>query len=185
MRVVHVTPYFAPAFCYGGPPRSVSALCRALQRQGVDVEVVTTTANGKGELRASGPGGDQYEGVRVHYLPRAFPRRCFGARRLGRVLSSALERCDVLHVHGLWNIPAAVAAHMARQRGVPYVVSTRGMMEGPARARHPWRKRLAYFLLERRNLAGACLLHATSAAEAATLRRLGLGVKIVAVPNGV
>ncbi len=185
MRVVHVTPYFAPAFCYGGPPRSVLALCRELERQGVDVEVVTTTANGKGELRASPPGGEEYEGVRVHYLPRAFARRYFGARHLRALLSSALERCDVVHLHGLWNIPVAVAAHMARQREVPYVVSTRGMMEKPARARHPWRKRLAYWLLERRNLAGASLLHATSAAEAATLRQLGLGVRIVTVPNGV
>ena len=35
MRVLHVTPYFAPAFRYGGPPRSVLGLCRALLRAGV------------------------------------------------------------------------------------------------------------------------------------------------------
>ena len=46
MRVVHVTPYFAPAFRYGGPPRSVLGLCRALGRAGADVRVVTTSANG-------------------------------------------------------------------------------------------------------------------------------------------
>ena len=32
MRTLHVTPYFAPAFRYGGPPRSVLGLCRALGR---------------------------------------------------------------------------------------------------------------------------------------------------------
>ena len=46
MRVLHVTPYFAPAFVYGGPPRSVLGLCRALRRAGAQVDVVTTTANG-------------------------------------------------------------------------------------------------------------------------------------------
>ena len=52
MRVLHVTPYFAPAFRYGGPPRSILGLCRALGEAGVDVEVFTTTANGPEPLPA-------------------------------------------------------------------------------------------------------------------------------------
>ncbi|HEX9420971.1 MAG TPA: glycosyl transferase group 1, partial [Methylomirabilota bacterium] len=62
MRVLHVTPYFAPAFRYGGPPRSVLGLCRALLRQGVEVEVLTTTADGPSELPCSPLEGDVYEG---------------------------------------------------------------------------------------------------------------------------
>ena len=54
MRILHVTPYFAPAFRYGGPPRSVLGLCRALGAAGIDVEVLTTTADGPAEIgRAS------------------------------------------------------------------------------------------------------------------------------------
>ena len=37
MRVLHVQAYFAPAWVYGGPPRSVLGLCKALQRNGVEV----------------------------------------------------------------------------------------------------------------------------------------------------
>jgi hypothetical protein len=50
LRVVHVCAYFAPAFVYGGPPRSVLGLCLAQRAAGVDVRVVTTTANGDSEL---------------------------------------------------------------------------------------------------------------------------------------
>src|SRR5207247_3668361 len=46
VKVLHVTAYYAPAYVYGGPPRSVHGLVLALQRQGVDVDVFTTDANG-------------------------------------------------------------------------------------------------------------------------------------------
>src|SRR2546426_11014461 len=55
MRIVHVTPYFAPAFVYGGPPRSILGLCRALRRAGADVAVVTTTPHGSAAF-AGDPG---------------------------------------------------------------------------------------------------------------------------------
>src|SRR5262249_17859026 len=46
LRVLHVSAYFAPAFGYGGPPRSIHGLCKALASIDVDVDVVSTTANG-------------------------------------------------------------------------------------------------------------------------------------------
>src|SRR5207237_946324 len=79
VRVLHVSPYFPPAFRYGGPPASVLGLCKGLQRAGVDVEVVTTTANGDAALPAA-PNGTQYDGVPVRYAGASFPRRFFGAR---------------------------------------------------------------------------------------------------------
>ena len=58
VRVLHVSAYFPPARPYGGPPASVLGLCRGLQRAGVEVEVVTTTANGSESLPSSSPGAD-------------------------------------------------------------------------------------------------------------------------------
>jgi glycosyltransferase involved in cell wall biosynthesis len=185
VRVLHVAAYFAPAFCYGGPPRSILGLCRALQRAGVDVEVFTTTANGTGELRASPPEGDRYEGVPVRYFPLAFPRRLFGARGLEAALRRGGHRYDLVHVHGLWNRPAWTASRRARRARLPYVLSPRGMLDDGSIARHAGVKRLAYRLVEQRNLAGAALLHAGSALEAATFERRGLRVPVVVLPNGV
>src|SRR3990172_42392 len=100
MRVLHVTPYFAPAFRYGGPPRSILGLCRGLARAGAAVEVLTTTADGPFDLPASPPDGDVWDGVAVRYLPRAFPRRLFGARGLGAGLDAAVSPADGGPVHG-------------------------------------------------------------------------------------
>ena len=92
MRVLHVTPYFAPAFRYGGPPRSMLGLCRALGDAGVDVEVFTTTANGTEPLPAA-PGGTAYDGVPVRYFPLAWPKRYWrGAGLRSALMKSAAQR---------------------------------------------------------------------------------------------
>ena len=159
-------------------------LCHGLQRAGVEVEVVTTTANGRDSLRPSPPGGEHYEGVPVHYAARSFPRRFFGARVRGP-LSGALARADVCHIHGVWNVPEWWASHLAHAARVPYIISPRGMLQPKAMARGRWRKAAAFALLDRRNLKGASLLHATSEQEAGAIRALGFGVPIAVVPNGV
>ena len=184
MRVLHVSPYFAPAVQYGGPPASILGLCKGLQRAGIEVEVVTTTANGRTPLPPSASGGGRYDGVPVQYIAAAFPRRFFGAR-LRRPLAAALARADVCHIHGVWNVPEWWASRLARAGGVPYVVSPRGMLQPQAMQRGRWRKAMAYSLLERRNLEGAALLHATSDQEADAISELRLGVPVAVVPNGV
>ena len=182
--MLHVTSYFAPAHQYGGPPASILGLCKGLQRSGVDVEVVTTTANGRTPLPASSSEGDRYEGVPVRYVPAAFPRRFFGAH-IRRPLADAIERADVCHIHGVWNVPEWWASHLARAARVPYVISPRGMLQPQAMRRGRARKAVAYSLLERRNLSHAALLHATSEQEADAIGQLQLGVKVAIVPNGV
>ena len=185
MRVLHVTPYFAPAFCYGGPPRSIFGLSRNLQRVGVAVQVFTTTANGKTDLPPSHPTGDRYEGIPVRYFPRIFPRRLFSAASLASTLATTICEYDLVHLHGLWNLPIWQAARYARWFGIPYVISPRGMLERAAVAQQQCRKHLAYWLIERRNLTGAAFLHATSAAEAYHLQRYNLQVPVITLPNGI
>jgi glycosyltransferase involved in cell wall biosynthesis len=184
VRVVHVSAYFPPAFCYGGPPASVLGLCKGLQRAGVDVEVVTTTANGEELLPASPAEGTEYDGVPVRYAASAFPRRFFGAR-LRAPLADALAHADVCHIHGIWNVPEWWASHLARARHLPYVLSPRGMLLPAAIRRGRWRKAVAFRLLEERNLRGASVLHATSDQEADAIRQLQLDVRVAVVPNGV
>ncbi|MGH9346645.1 MAG: glycosyltransferase, partial [Vicinamibacterales bacterium] len=103
MRVLHVSAYYAPAFVYGGPPRSIHALCRALRGRGVDVEVFTTDANGAEALPASITGRATFEEVPVRYFARTYPRSPIGSRPLVTALRREIGGYDALHVHGLWN----------------------------------------------------------------------------------
>jgi glycosyltransferase involved in cell wall biosynthesis len=182
VRVLHVTPYFAPAYRYGGPPRSILGLCRALGDAGVDVEVFTTTANGDKPLPAA-PDGVVIEGVRARYFPLAWPRRYWRARGLRSALKKAAAGADLVHVHGLWNMTGWAGIWAARAAGKPYIVSPRGMLQPEARQRHREMKSLAYWGIERANLRGATLLHATSVLEGPELTSYGPPVFLI--PNGV
>jgi glycosyltransferase involved in cell wall biosynthesis len=184
MRVLHVTPYYAPAFAYGGPPRSIHGLCRALVQTGVDVEVFTTTANGATPLPAA-PDGVLCDGIRVRYFPLAAPRLLWNARGMREAIARALPAADVVHIHGLWHRPGYDAARLAHDAGVPYVISPRGMLETEALAIHGRRKAIAWRLFEDRHIRDAALLHATSTREHGTLAARRLGPPIVLAPNGV
>jgi len=49
VRVLHVTPCFAPAWVYGGLPESAYQFARHLAGAGATVRVLTTDANGWGK----------------------------------------------------------------------------------------------------------------------------------------
>ncbi len=182
MRVLHVTPYFAPAFRYGGPPRSILGLCRALMEAGVEIEVFTTTANGPEPLAAA-PEGTEYEGVRVRYFPLAWPRRYWRASGLAAALERALPAADLVHVHGLWNMTGSAAVARTRSAGRPYVVSPRGMLQPAAMRRHRALKAAAYWASERAHVSGAAFLHATSLIEQRQIVKYG--PPVVTIANGV
>ena len=182
MLVIHVSPYFAPAFRYGGPPHSILGLCQALLRAGIDVEVFTTTANGADPLPAA-PEGAWHDGVPVRYFPLSFPKRYWRAAGLHDAATAAAAHADFVHVHGVWNFTGWAGVRAARRAGAPYAISPRGMLHPAAMARHRASKAVAFAMLERTHLRGAAFLHATSADEARVLG--SFGPPVVTVPNGV
>lgn len=185
MRIVHVTPYFAPAFVYGGPPRSILGLCRALRQAGATVEVVTSTANGDGELPAAVAARKTFDDVPVTYVPRSFPKRYFRAAELAETLDRQAADCDLVHLHGCWNAFGWAAARWCRRAGRPYVISPRGMLHSWSFRSGRVKKWASYQVMERPTLGRARFIHATSHHERDEIARLHLGVDVVVVPNGL
>ena len=64
MHILQVTPYFPPTWAYGGIPRIVDGLSRALVQKGHEVTVLTTDAY-DGEQRSGLDGDRDHHGVRV------------------------------------------------------------------------------------------------------------------------
>ena len=182
VRVLHVSAYFAPAFRYGGPPRTILGLCQALGRAGVDVEVFTTTANGDEPLTPA-PDGVIYDGVRVRYFPLDRGGIGWHGAGLSDALARAASRADLVHVHGLWNFTAWAGVRAAQAASLQYVISPRGMLQPEAMAHHRIVKSIVYRVAECRRVEGAALLHATSEAESRALSHIG--PRVALVPNGV
>jgi len=108
-----------------------------------------------------------------------------------RVLGTEAEALDcfgetnILHDNGIWLPHNHRFAVLAERRGIPRVVSTRGMLEPWALSHKRLKKTLAWWLYQRRDLKHARCHHTTAEAEARNVQNLGLGVPVVAVPNGV
>jgi glycosyltransferase involved in cell wall biosynthesis len=187
VKILHVVPSYAPAWRYGGPIRSVAGLAAAQAAAGDEVAVFTTDADGPGSLAV--PVGEPVvrDGVRVIYFARQFPHRIYRSPAMGRTLDERVGDFDVVHLHSVFLWPTGRAARAARRAGVPYLVSPRGMLvEELIAKRGTLRKRLWIRLFERRTLAGAAALVATSGLEARDIERLGLDlVPVRVVPNGV
>lgn len=185
LKVLHVTPYYEPAYVYGGPARSVPLLCRALARSGVEVTVLTTDANGTERLDVPLDTPLDRDGVQVYYFARCWPLSIFFSPDLGRKCLELIPTIDLVHITSLWTYPCALAARTAHTHQKPYVISLRGTLM-PWCFRHRWWKKIPYFYLsEYWRLRKSAGLHCTSYAEKQALNRFGLDSLGFVVPNGL
>lgn len=151
---------------YGGPAFSVSHLAAALGAGGIEV----------GLWAADGFAPDP------DLLAADAPvRRLTGSPQA----AVAAFDPDLIHDNGLWLPHNHRLAELARDAGLPRVVSTRGMLEPWAVRHKPWKKKLAWRLYQRCDLDRASALHATADAEAEHLAAFDLAAPPVMIPNGV
>jgi glycosyltransferase involved in cell wall biosynthesis len=187
LRFLHVVPTYLPAVRYGGPIRSVHALCRALAADGHDTHVFATSVDGRGDSDVPLQRPVDLDGVKVTYFPSERLRRLYWSPPMRRALAAAVGSFDLVHLHAVYLWPMLAAARAARARGVPYVISPRGMLVPELiRRRNRWIKSAWIALVERGNLEGAAAIHTTSAVEATHLAGFGWQLPpVVTIPHGV
>ncbi len=161
----------------GGLFYSVRCSSVALVKAGVDVQVISSP--------------DKWTEADLPQWQLLQPVVCDGLNpvvwlQAGKMVAK-LQRFDpdINHAHGLWRASSVAAENYRRAKGVPYIVSPRGMLDPWALANSGWKKKIASALFERRNLEGAACLHALCESEARSMRAYGLTNPIVVVPNGV
>jgi len=180
MRVVHVVG--STRVDHGGTSRSVPAICEALSQRHIDVQLVTGRTSGVSSNVPPLP-------VVTHFIEdppgvrRIFTGRRF-AKRLLELQASAPGK-SIVHDHGIWLPSNHATAKAARKSGVVRVVSPRGMASPWALSSGGIKKRLAWHLYQKRDLAAATAMHATADLEAQELRALGLTQPIAVIPNGI
>ena len=153
----------------GGPVQMVAQLCEALAEQGCEVVLAT----GEAEDEAL-PG----KGLRMVRLAASSV-----LNQLERICAE--EAVDLIHNHGLWLGINHAAAVIARQRKLPLVTTTHGMLRPWALRNKRWKKWLAWRLYQRRDLITATILHATAYEESSEYIGLGLKVRASVIPIGI
>lgn len=107
-----------------------------------------------------------------------------GLRGFAEIVRS-VRAADIVHVHGLWSLPAGVAGMAARGTETPYVVTVHGMLNPWSLSRKPVRKKVYAALIERRQLHGAAAVHVLNRDEEQAVREWGLEAPLFRLPNGI
>ena len=132
-RILQVTPYYAPAWAYGGPPRVMSDFASGLAARGHDVDVLTTDV--LDDERRATPREEVLDGVLVRRLPNlsnslAWRTKKYLPRGLMRRLAVEAPRYDVVHVTDIRTYLTAAAYLATRARRTPLALSAHGSLPG-------------------------------------------------------
>jgi glycosyltransferase involved in cell wall biosynthesis len=184
VRVLHVTPFFAPAWVYGGLPESAYQFARHLARAGATVRVLTTDANGWGR-RLDAAAMQAYahrDGIDVRYCARV-ARQSVSLELLG-ALAESMRWADVVHLHAAYSFPTIPTLLAARLLERPVVWTPHGALQRWSGSRRVGLK----LLWEKVCIAIASremVIHLTSEDEVAETRARLPRARIGLIPNGV
>jgi glycosyltransferase involved in cell wall biosynthesis len=197
LRVLHVTPYSAEAWAYGGIPRLAGTLTRELARLGHEITVCATDAC-TADRRLAAPQRSRAmdsasqghgQGVTVRIFPNLSNRLAFHAQLflplgLRDFLRRHASRFDVAHLHACRNAPGAIAAQVLTRAGVPYVLAPNGT--APVLERRYLAKYVFDLCVGRRVTRGAARVLSVSRAETKQLEKCGVDAsRVCEIPNPV
>lgn len=182
MKLLFVIPSFHPANVYGGPIYSTFELSRALARQGHELRVLTTDANGAATLDVETSRPTMRDALHVRYCHRiAFDSV---APDLLGALWTQVAWADVVHLTAAYSFPIPPTLLVCKAQHKPLVWSPRGaFMAWPGSSRRAAKR--IWNLVCRRLVPRRLVFHATSRREAEATVAVYPGRETAVVPNGV
>ncbi|MFQ5964070.1 MAG: glycosyltransferase [Candidatus Scalinduaceae bacterium] len=190
MKLICVSPGYWPAFRHGGPIFSVHGLNKVLVKMGVDVTVYATNSSLNGEVTINEE--VNVDGVKVIYF--GFIKSLEFLGRMGwqfswqmtKALKRDLKKFDLIHIQSVWNYPTTAATYYCKKYDKPYIISTRGTLYPYTIMKKSWKKLPYYYLVAKRDLKGASVIHYTTEDEAEKCHSfLGLNNQAIIIPNGI
>lgn len=196
IKLLQITAAYKPAYIYGGPTMSVSKLCEALTvNTDVDVEVLTTTANGKTELPVLANKATLVDDVKVTYFERITKDHTHLSLALLLALRKKIKESStkkltnqqanqlIIHIHAWWNLVSIFSCSLAKWYNIPVILSPRGMLTNyTAKNRNAGFKSIIHTLMGKR-LLKYCHIHATSEKEKQDVLSIIQPKSITIIPN--
>jgi len=186
MKIIHITPSYKPAFIYGGTISAIAQLCEALTKSNQDVEVITTTANGKEELSFQTAKAHTIGGVSItHFNRYTKDHTHFSPSLLWHMLNTTKKNQKelIIHIHSWWNLTSLFSCLIAKYKNIPVVLSPRGMLSPYTLGNRNKLFKALIHLLIGKTLVNYCKIHATSEKEHKDLLKLQNQTNITVIPN--
>ncbi len=165
--IVIVTPYYAPAWSYGGPPRVLSTLAQSFSQKGIRVKIITTDSLGSTRSHRS---SELRQGVRIYRFKTlsnflSFHLKLFYLPGILAQSQSILDSADLVlfsDVRGLLNWQ--IFPYLLK-RGIPYGVFLFGQVDPGEEGVKSLIKKLFDYLWVKKYIAGAKWLFAQTQHE--------------------
>lgn len=194
MRILHLTPYYAPAYAFGGVVRSVEGMARALARRGHTVTVLTTDALDQ-QIRYTGELETIQEGVQVIRTPNLLPKlrgryNLSTPNRMAKRAAELLPQVDMVHCHEFRTVENLLVTPIAARLGKPLVLSPHGTLSqatGRSGLKRLWDRTLSSAVALRFNQVVALSQPELTAVQALwpTFGRRRISTAFSVIPNGV
>jgi len=186
LRILHITPYYTPAWPYGGPVRVIYELTRRMVQRGHEVTVYTTDALDDSHRAESGV--HEIEGVTVHRFPNwsnSFAwNRLFFPRGFRQAVRKTIHQFEIVHLNEFRTMLNAEALPALRRHRLPFVIMPHGSL--PLDLGRTAFKQAYDVLVGRSLLKRAARLHALNDMEHDQYLRLGIfSERIWSSPNGI
>ena len=152
----------------GGPPRSVSFICKELALSGIEITILTSQKDLSNDIEISPLIR------RINLLEKDDIKQFF-----------TINNFDIVHTHGIWLINTHYINNLVKSLGMLLIVSPRGMLERWAFNHKRFKKFIAWHLYQRDDLNNVNAFHATAHSEYLTIKKKGFKQKIYSIPNGV
>jgi glycosyltransferase involved in cell wall biosynthesis len=186
LRILHIIPYYSPAWSYGGPVRAIYELTHRLVQRGHEVTVYTTDALDASHRADAGV--HELEGVIVHRFPNWSNtlawNRLFFPRGFRRSVKQTVSQFNIAHLNEFRTVQNAEVLPLLRRHRLPYVIMPQGSL--PAELGRTAFKRVYDSLVGASLLKQAARLHALNEMERDQYVALGLAPNRIWVsPNGI
>lgn len=185
MRILIVTPYYKPAFVYGGPVRCISILAESLALRGHNICVFTTNANGKKNLDLNLGKPVEINNVIVRFFRRDFHNNYFYSKSFRIACLKEINNFDIISIYGNWTYPFRTSCLYASYFHIPFVISPHGSLKSEAWMGKTIKKHMYFWLFERNLINKASYIHYTSFLEKNDSSWLNLKPPSAIIPNAI
>ena len=165
----------------GGPTKTVLSLSKCLNNK-VNLQIISNEIIQTNESYLK-----KFENLRIKYKKKNFS--------LNPIFDNALEKFisefnvdatnTIFHDNGIWLPFNNTISNVCRKNSIPIIISSHGMLEPWSFRYRYFKKKLAWFIYQQKNLKNANVIHATSNMEAENILKLNLDVPIALIPNGI
>jgi len=121
---------------HGGPAVHVKNLANALCKCGHETEIYACDG-----------------------LPIRRPHQYYYNPQIREKLSRDAVFFDVVHIHGIWTYPDFIASKLCYEFGIPYIITSYGMLDKWCMRQKRIKKYIYYFFIEKKILKKAAFIH--------------------------